>query len=253
MHESPLCRIQGQYGRDNQEVTCDRLEQMGIRFRTARFVQDGTVPRCFGPIVKGDYQSVFDISKAYHHLRLHPSSYELVGFCVQDVDGKERFYHYVVVVFDLGPAGQALGRVMRPIMIYLAKCGIRNMMYVDDGRVGASTKQRADTDYARTLEVFEKAGFTVNKEKLDKLGDSAQRKEYLGFCIDTKEMAVHVPELKLARVLGILDAFMRRRRHRVRETDLIGARVGAVSISRNSTGHDPNCCGNRSFGRVSTA
>jgi hypothetical protein len=167
--------------------------------------------------LKGDYQSVFDISKAYHHLRLHPSSYELVGFCLQDVDGKERFYHYVVVVFGLGPAGQALGRVMRPIMIYLAKCGIRNMMYVDDGRVGASTKLRANADYAKTLEVFEKAGFTVNREKSDKLGDSAQRKEYLGFCIDTKEMAVYVPELKLARVLGILNVFMRRRRHRVRD------------------------------------
>jgi hypothetical protein len=51
---------------------------------------------------------------------------------VQDEDGKERFYHYVVVVFGLGPAGQALGRVMRPIMVYLAKCGIRNMMYVDN-------------------------------------------------------------------------------------------------------------------------
>jgi hypothetical protein len=82
---------------------------------------------------KGDYPSVFNISKAYHHLRLHPSSYELVGFCVQDEDGMERFFHYVVVVFGLGPAGQALGSVMRPILIYLPKCGIRNMMYVDDG------------------------------------------------------------------------------------------------------------------------
>jgi hypothetical protein len=174
---------------------------------------------------KGDYQSVFDISKEYHHLRLQPSSYELVGFCVQDVDGKERFYHYVVVVFGLGPAGQALGRVMRPIMIYLAKCGIRNMMYVYDGQVGASTKQRANADYARTLEVFEKAGFTVNREKSDKLGNSAQSKEYLGFCIDTKEMAVYVPELKLARVLGILDAFMRMRRHQVRD---IASAVGKL-------------------------
>jgi hypothetical protein len=32
-----------------------------------------------------------------------------------------------------------------------------------------------------------------------------------------EEMAVYVPELKLAMVLGILDAFMRRRRHRVRD------------------------------------
>jgi hypothetical protein len=83
---------------------------------------------------------------------------------------------------------------MRPIMIYLAKCDIRNMMYMDNGRVGASTKPRADADYARTLEVFEKAGFTVNREKSDELGDSAQMKEYLGFCIDTKEMAVYVAQ-----------------------------------------------------------
>jgi hypothetical protein len=157
---------------------------------------------------KGDYQSVFDISKAYHLLRLHPSSYELVGFCVQDEDGKELFYPYVVVVFGLGPAGQALGRVMQLILIYLAKCGIQNMMYMDDGRVGASSKPKADADYAKTIDVFEKAGFTVNKDKSDKLGDSAQRKEYLGFCIDTEEMAVYVPELKLGRVLCILDAFM---------------------------------------------
>jgi hypothetical protein len=46
---------------------------------------------------------------------------------------------------------------MRPIMIYLAKCGIRNMMYVDKGQVGASSKQKADADYAKTIEVFEKA------------------------------------------------------------------------------------------------
>jgi hypothetical protein len=136
---------------------------------------------------------------------------------------------------------------MRPIMVYLAKCGIRNMMYVDDGRVGASSKQRADADYAKTIDVFEKAGFTLNKEKSDKLGDSAQRKEYLCFCIDTEEMAVYVPELKLARVLGILDAFMRRRRHRVRDiasvirklislepalgrSDLVGTRLATIQI-----------------------
>jgi hypothetical protein len=110
---------------------------------------------------KGDYQSIFDISKAYHHLRLSPESYDLVGFCAPGVDGKERFYICVVAVFVLGPAGQLLGRVMKPILTYLALIGIRNMMYVDDGRVNAATNDRADRDYAITIEVFSKAGFTV--------------------------------------------------------------------------------------------
>jgi hypothetical protein len=68
---------------------------------------------------QGDFQSVYDVSKAYHHIRLHPESYELVGFCVVDATGKERFYHFVVVVFGLGPAGQLLGRMMRPILSFL--------------------------------------------------------------------------------------------------------------------------------------
>jgi hypothetical protein len=57
----------------------------------------------------------------------------------------------------------------------------------------------------------------VAKEKSDKFGDSAQRKEYLGFVIDTQEMSVYVPALKLARVLEILGEFLKKRRHRVRE------------------------------------
>jgi hypothetical protein len=57
----------------------------------------------------------------------------------------------------------------------------------------------------------------VAKEKSDKFGDSAQRKEYLGFVIDTQEMSVYVPALKLARVLAILGEFLKKRRHRVRD------------------------------------
>jgi hypothetical protein len=56
----------------------------------------------------GDYQSTFDIKSEYHHLRLAPESYDLVGFCVENEQGVEEYYHYVVVVFGLGPSGQAL-------------------------------------------------------------------------------------------------------------------------------------------------
>jgi hypothetical protein len=99
---------------------------------------------------------------------------------------------------------------MKLILTYLALIGIRNMMYVDDGRVNAATKERADRDYATRIEVFSKAGFTVAMEKSDGLGQSTKRKDYLGFTIDTKEMYVLVPEQKLARILGILYVFLKK-------------------------------------------
>jgi hypothetical protein len=127
----------------------------------------------------------------------------------------------VVVVFGLGPAGQLLGWLMKPILTYLAFIGIHNMMYVNNRRVNAATKERADRDYATTIEVFSKAGFTVAKEKSDGLGQSAQRKDHLGFTIETKEMCVFVPEQKLARILGILDIFLKKDRHRVRDITIV--------------------------------
>jgi hypothetical protein len=82
------------------------------------------------------------------------------------------------------------------------------MVYVDDGRNTARDKVKADADYLLTLETFEAAGFTIAYEKSDQPGQSDTKKEYLDFCIDSKTMTIHVPETKLARIKGILKAFL---------------------------------------------
>jgi excinuclease UvrABC helicase subunit UvrB len=48
---------------------------------------------------KGDFQVVFDLKSAFHHVRLHVDSYELMGFKVVDKGGITRYYYYVVLVF----------------------------------------------------------------------------------------------------------------------------------------------------------
>jgi hypothetical protein len=59
----------------------------------------------------GDFQFVFDLEAAYHHVRLHPESYKYVGFCL-DFDGVESFFFFVILVFGLKTAGQVLGRLL---------------------------------------------------------------------------------------------------------------------------------------------
>jgi hypothetical protein len=136
---------------------------------------------------------------------------------VTDESGKERFHHFVVVVFGLGPAGQLLARVMRPILTYLMLRGIRNTMYIDNGRTVGATKSKADGNYALTLKMFVGGGFTVAAEKSDKIGDSLQEKEYLGFVIDTRSMTVHIPKLKLERILSQLTIFLKAKQYKVRD------------------------------------
>jgi hypothetical protein len=45
---------------------------------------------------KGDFQVMFDLKSAFHHVRLHSSSYELMGFNVTDEEGAVTYYCYVV-------------------------------------------------------------------------------------------------------------------------------------------------------------
>jgi hypothetical protein len=146
-----------------------------------------------------------------------PESYELVGLCVTSETGLEEYYHYVVVVSVHGPAGQALSRVIGPILIFLNINGVRGTMYVDDGRTLARSKAKADADYELTLKIFKKAGFTIAEEKSDKLGSAAQIKEYLGFKINTLSMTVHVPTAKLDRTKSILKGFIGSKVYKVRE------------------------------------
>jgi hypothetical protein len=55
---------------------------------------------------KVDFQVVFDLKSAFHHVRLHAGSYELMGFKVADEEGTIKYYCYVVLVFDFKVAAQ---------------------------------------------------------------------------------------------------------------------------------------------------
>jgi hypothetical protein len=120
-------------------------------------------------------------------------------------------------MFGLGPAGQALGSLMRPILTFLTLRGIRNIMYVDNGRTAAATKEKADSDYAFMLDTFKKAGFTVAKNKSDAVGESARRNKYLGFIIDSTDMSVVIPDLKMLKVWQGFEVFLRLSTHKVRD------------------------------------
>jgi hypothetical protein len=106
----------------------------------------------------GNFMSIFDIEKAYHNIRLHRSSYELVGFSVPDEGGVERFYVLVILVFGLRTAAQVLGRMLKPLNSALAEEGVALLVYVDNGIVLASSKSKADADYTRTCNFYSKAG-----------------------------------------------------------------------------------------------
>jgi hypothetical protein len=90
----------------------------------------------------------------------------------------------------------------------------------------ASTKVKADADYAIALFYFKRAGFIVALEKSDPVGAASQRKEYLGFLIDTKAIIVEVPRQKMLRIKDLLEKFLTSNTHKVRE---IASMIGKLN------------------------
>jgi hypothetical protein len=153
---------------------------------------------------EGDFQFLFDLKSVYHHLRLNPVCYELMGFKVMNEDGTYKFYVYVVLVFGLKVAAQVLGRLLKPVMSYLRQNGVPVDLYIDDGRTTSPSKKEAVCRFLFALDVQEKAGWIVSVDKCTRPEDTSQSLLFLRVMIDSVSMCVFVPPAKLAYIKVVL-------------------------------------------------
>jgi hypothetical protein len=68
-------------------------------------------------------------------------------------------------------------------------------------------------------------------EKSDVFGASSQRKEYLGFLIDTVTMTVEVPEAKLDRISHLLKRLLHSNSHKVRKAASMLGKLNALELA----------------------
>jgi hypothetical protein len=160
---------------------------------------------------KGDFQVVFDLKSAFHHIRLHASMYELMGFKVTDKNGVVTYYCYVFLVFGFKVAAQVLGRVLKPVICFLVQNGIPVVLYIDNGLLVGPTKDRVIRRYNFALDIFEKAGLMVSFEKSTIPDDASTSIEFLGVLIDKKRMCVFAAPHKIASLRAVVAGVLRSR------------------------------------------
>ena len=146
-------------------------------------------------LLPGDKQATYDLSAAYHHIKIHEDFKKFLCFKVPNEEGLDEFYQFEVMPFGLASATQCLARVTKPICAHLAAQGIRHSLYIDDGKINArADKIAAHLEY--TLDVLKRAGFIIAEKKTDTPETANEKKEYLGFEIDSKDMIIRAPEQK---------------------------------------------------------
>ena len=205
--EKPLCvsplTVSKKFGRDG--IAKNRLCWDGSRCVNLYVKEQKVVlshlRRSLEITREGDFQVTYDLKAAYHHVRIHPSQTKYLGAAIPKPDGGKQYFVFLYLPFGLSSAVHCLTKLFKPVNAYIHEKGIRHSIYLDDGRIVAETKCKAEDQRTFVYKVLKSSGWILEVEKSDKDGDANQSKEYLGFIIDTASMTVRLQEAKKQRIL----------------------------------------------------
>ena len=130
-------------------------------------------------LLPGDFQAVYDLASAYHHIRVRAEDQALLGFRLPGAGrGQEdSFFMFTRLPFGLATAGAVLDRVTKPIRAKIAQLGIRHSIYIDDGHIMAQTREEAVQAVETVYSLLKKGGFKLAEQKSDSEAAISQVKE----------------------------------------------------------------------------
>jgi len=123
-----------------------------------------------------------------------------LGAAIDNTDGSKLYFQYTHLPFGLNSAVHAITKIWKPIGRYLTSQGLRNTIYIDDGRILVEDENEVEKARCFTYNTIAKAGWSIERDKSDKKGEAGRLKKYLGFLIDSESMMVAATEDKLAKV-----------------------------------------------------
>ena len=147
---------------------------------------------------KEDYMCTFDLKSGYHHVDIHVESQRFLGF-----SWDQKFYVFTVLPFGLSTACYVFTKLMRPLVKYWRSNGIRCVMFIDDGIVLASGKERALQYSNFVRKSLRAAGFVVNADK--SRWEPSRRGQWLGFDLDLEHGHISVPSSKIEKLKCFLE------------------------------------------------
>ncbi|VDI76235.1 Hypothetical predicted protein [Mytilus galloprovincialis] len=113
---------------------------------------------------KGDYLFRYDLKSAYHHIEIREEHKQYLGFS-WIIDGVANYFVFNVLPFGIASAGYIFTKVLKEVVKYWRKQGLKIIMYLDDGLSGASdlvSSKRASDYIRKSVSDF---GFLIAEDK----------------------------------------------------------------------------------------
>ena len=163
---------------------------------------------------KHDYFTIEDLDSGYWHLLIHPDHQKFLGISINDEKGNPLYFCWRVLFLGISDAVFIFTLLLKPIRIYLAKHGIRNLIYLDDAICAGGSEEESMANRLFMVDTFQKAGFVVS---LAKSQGPAKRICFLGLEICSTTLSFYIPEKKLLKIIQKGEHLLASRRAKTRD------------------------------------
>ena len=144
---------------------------------------------------KGDYLASLDLKDAYFSIPIAENHRKYLRFIWKD----QRF-QFRCLPFGLTSAPQVFTKILKPVVAYLRKQGIRLVVYLDDILLIASSKQECIRHLNKAIILLTSLGFVINEGKSCLV--PSQQIQFLGFMLDSRTMMLSVPDSKCESIVA---------------------------------------------------
>ena len=180
------------------------------RFIPKEHFQMETAASVKAAIRPGDWAVSIDLSDAYFHIMISPSSRKYLRF----TDGHSVF-QFRAVPFGLSSAPRVFTRVMASLAAHFRTLGIRIIHYLDDWLILNSDRGCLLRELSLVTHTVLRLGLVINPEKSDFL--PSQDFIFIGMRFQTLHNILILPDSRLASLSHLVQFFLAHNRFRARQ------------------------------------
>lgn len=174
------------------------------------------------------YMSTIDLKDAYYLISIDHSHRKYLRFEFQG-----NLYEFTCLPFGLCTAPLVFTKLLKPVIFYLRKQGLRSVHYLHDFLLIGNTKEKCEINVSTTCILLNKLGFIINEQKSQDI--PVQRCLFLGYIFDSTKMTIEIPDPRKLNIKNLLDKFSRLSHCKIREfAKFIGSLVACCPAIKYS-------------------
>ena len=127
--------------------------------------------------------------------------------CFLQFRWENRFFQFVALPFGLSSAPWIFTKILKPVVVFLRRRGIRLIIYLDDILILNNSFSALEKERDTVIQILELAGFLINWEK--SVCIPTQKIEYLGLMINSVNQSLSLKKEKVKEILKCVTEMLR--------------------------------------------